>query len=579
MQCCDLKKIKALVGKRSINHEYDGRTITHLFMENMDTKDIEIVEVYKKLVNKTEYKNSYPAKLFRCMRDVLQSPTDKVNLNILDRTGNTPITILLQKSFDNENLIKKDIFDYFWKREAWINYDKMIEGGDSVREVFEKYSPEIRIPSPLAIACYKGDKNELRSLLKKPSQSRADPLLAIIVQKLCNHGEKQKYYRCLDILLRLKNKSEVMDLELEDNYAAMRAAQNANKKDVVLKLLSVSLYIGLERINAISPREFDNLSVRERFKTFLDQPKFSLQLMNPNIIEEYLDTCLTTKPGYHERHAEFNMKFNYESFNSIGYPEMALFHSMALNTDYEHLLQHPTIHSFIYFRWQQYQRTFYTSLILNTCFFVLAVLYFFFCNGWYSVHWSFSMLIIPFVAMVLLNELYNFQFLLFFMSLVILVMSFFDNSVFPLYKYMIFLSAIGLLLSFEGAPLFALSKWLYFCKRVFINLWKSIAFCAIFIFAFILGLYKNARDMKGKGAHEGDSNKSNSSMDFDPAHVAVLKEIIMSTKEHDSEQTDILPNHIFLGFFIASITTISIVLSNLIVGLAVNDTEVRDFSM
>lgn len=114
-------------------------------MELMDRKDIEIKKEFK--VQKDKPEMTYAVKLFHCLQDVVGSRIKSVNLNILDKTGNTPITILLKKEFEDDEALKRFIFEYFTKHKRFIDYEMQTEGKKTVREVFDERAPYIEIPS------------------------------------------------------------------------------------------------------------------------------------------------------------------------------------------------------------------------------------------------------------------------------------------------------------------------------------------------------------------------------------------------------------------------------------------------
>lgn len=145
VQIGDLPRIKGIVRTRDINHLYNGSTIIHLFMEHMDRNGIEI-KGEMKAKKKLQYKMTYAAKLFHCLQEAVSSRINSVNLNILDETGNTPLTILLKKKFEDDEALKTVILQYFSKHNRFIDYEIQTEGEKTVREVFMENASYIKIP-------------------------------------------------------------------------------------------------------------------------------------------------------------------------------------------------------------------------------------------------------------------------------------------------------------------------------------------------------------------------------------------------------------------------------------------------
>lgn len=192
--------------------------------------------------------------------------------------------------------------------------------------------------------------------------------------------ENRDHFKCLEILLKDVPRSK-LDLNCRDakGNTPLHYAAKSNEPSIILLLLRHGAYIGQ--------------------RNALGQPAFAD--INPKILENYLDECLTTNEKLpREDNYELIFKYNllapprismknlsssqvtlhidtshtdYLSTEDISETDPLLY--MTRSSEFRQLLKHPIFTSFIYLKWHRIQRFFFINLAFYVVFWALLTSY------------------------------------------------------------------------------------------------------------------------------------------------------------------------------------------------------------
>lgn len=554
-QSSDFDKIRKFVlEQKNINLQYEGgKTMMHLFIECM----INLAE--------TETPETTLRLYFNCLKIILgnDEARRKINFNLQDSSKNTPILILFRNSTIT-NKFKIDIINYLLKSNIYIDFDSKTHYNDnSLRDLLSINIPELIIESSIALACRRGDFKYLQENLEKNEENEnklekiEEPLLAIIVQNVCTR-KLRKYKQCLDHLLQFDHTVNFLSRKKEGSTGKTAAgyADEHKRIDIKKQLLKYSLYFD-SNADIMSEEQIDE-AMFEKIPIIM--------------LKKHLDDCIIDDAGYDSYHEQYNIKFNYESFRGHNNYDMAAFKVMAQYEELEILLEHPTVQSFIHIHWLRVRSLFYIGLMIRTISFLFAMLFFTFYNSyteWYMYLFPLTLFYLCSLGMILTSQIIQYC-----LILVLLITSLIPNSMlFQFYQPMIILSAIGLLFCLKGAPLLSLSKYFYLYQRVFFNFMNSMAFYCICMIAFTFAFYKNKQEARINRSNDQLENTEDSTLQTkNNFPLTILETMIMAIGgiNLDEEKMN-LSLFILLIIFIISVT---LVLSNSLIGLAADDASV-----
>ncbi|XP_040153163.1 transient receptor potential cation channel protein painless [Anopheles arabiensis] len=452
----------------------------------------------------------------------------------------------------------------------------------------------------LAKCCNRGNVQMLEWLLKIiPDDAVAlineDPLLSLLVKQIDVYKDKNKcpYFRSMGILLN-DPRLEVDKIDVK-KCTAMHYAVKYKIDHAQELLLAKGAYIGGENM-------FGDLPISE---------------MDSFLLEKHLDSCVTNndrKPGdedYEVRISFANFippahKPNYAKpeqvpFNGLPYEdEMRPIVRMAQSSSTKRLLRHPVISSILLLKWLKLICFFYINLVICTIFFVSFTAYVVFCYGREDAPFKLFFYFLSFagwiylVARELIQLLLNMRMyvrsiengmevLLILASGAVLMREFGDETRRVASACVILLSALEFTLLVGTLPVLSISTHMVMLKTVSKNFLKCLVLYSIILLAFAFSFYTLFRTNGGNGEAgaattdktaagqdgDGDDDQFNQ---FGEVPLALMKTAVMLTGEFEAANIKFQQSSLSYFVFALFLFFVSIVLFNLMNGLAVSDT-------
>ncbi|XP_053962376.1 transient receptor potential cation channel protein painless [Anastrepha ludens] len=440
--------------------------------------------------------------------------------------------------------------------------------------------------TPIQIATIWGNWRALKALLALENLKlrRQDQLLITVIGHL---GDEPLYdfvnfQKCFYILLN----SERIDVNESDPSGStpLHYAVKYRNRLVIQELLRHGAYIGMR-------------------SAFSDLP---IDGMHPEVLEEHFDSCISTngrKPGDND----FEILINFK--NLISHPssshakklraqnfreEMPPIAFIAESKEHRHLLQHPLITSFLFLKWHRLSVIFYINFLLYF-FFALSIITHTILKFRESEHEAITVLFGLFswigIIYLLLREITQFVLapLKYFrsptnyMEVALIILSIMTCTE-PSYTretqrviavFTILLVALELCLLVGSLPVLSISTHMLMLRAVSKSFIKSFALYSIFVITFSLCFYiLFGKPSEGsEGANGADAaNYGGEFNKFANPFTAVIKTIVMLTGEFDAGDIEFDTLYSYL-IFLMFVVFMSIVLFNLLNGLAVSDTQ------
>ncbi|XP_053680625.1 transient receptor potential cation channel protein painless [Anopheles nili] len=339
--------------------------------------------------------------------------------------------------------------------------------------------------------------------------------------------------------------------------------------------------------------------------------------MDSLLLEKHLDTCVDDnhkKPGDENYEVKINFK-NFvplvhkqkhtkrqsAAFNRGSYEdEMRPIVHMAQSSSLKRLLRHPVISSILLLKWLKLVCFFYINLLICTIFFVSFTMYVVFCYGrddapfkllFYGlslIGWFYLILreLIQFLLnmRVYLKSLENgMEVLLIITSGAVLSRDFDDEFRRVASSCVILLAALEFLLLVGTLPVLSISTHMVMLKTVSKNFLKCLILYSIILLAFAFSFYtlfrvNGSTQSESSQAEKDASTTSQGDADddqfnqFGEVPLALMKTAVMLTGEFEAANIKFQHSNLTYVVFALFLFFVSIVLFNLMNGLAVSDT-------
>lgn len=490
----------------------------------------------------------------------LSNISDRDNLKNTSKEECVPLLLEAIKKGDNE------AFELLMANE--VNYNAVYHGN-----------------TPVEFATLYGNSRALRKLLDLPDLKFrvSDYPLITIIRKMNEQPAQDycDYRRCFYILLE----SDRIDINEMDKSRStpLHYAVKYRNAEAIRELLKRGAYIG----------------VKSKFN------ELPIDGMSPELLEEHFDHCISSN-GRRVGDESFEVWINFmnlmpeidDSKPEVKHhlrEEMAAISFIAKSKEHRHLLQHPLITSFLFLKWHR----------LSTIFYVNFLLYFFFAISFITytvlkcsnanedernpVTLIFGLISWVGIAYLIIRE--SIQFIMSpkqyfcsptnYMELALIVLAIM-TCIEPTYDrqtqriiavFTMLLISVELCLLVGSLPVLSISTHMLMLKAVCSSFIKSFTLYSIFVITFTLCFYilfgKPQLDEDGNPVKPEDEDFNK----FSNPLAALIKTIVMLTGEFDAGdlQFDTLYSYLLFLLFVFLMT---IVLFNLLNGLAVSDTQV-----
>ncbi|XP_055638316.1 transient receptor potential cation channel protein painless-like [Toxorhynchites rutilus septentrionalis] len=450
-----------------------------------------------------------------------------------------------------------------------------------------------RLARVLKIVCTKGYPKVLELFLKHIKDIQflnADVLLTICVRNV-GKRKNQGTIKCFDLLLSDRR----IDVEKRDHLGqtALHFAVQLCLNEMALKIMvNRSPYLGqLNRFNT-SP----------------------LHSMNPVVLQSYLDACISLRDlrsedigqeihidmrgfvppevkqqtiEYKKRRAKRSDLLSSDLLTRKVSKEIDCFRYIAQSRELRKLLRHPSISAFLFVKWLQLRYIIYAKLVLSIVFFISLSAYAMPTDANHQIihtFCTFSFILYFFlretVSILNLKLLYFrsfencIEFTVSMLSLPCLVTS---NKV--LLSTVVLLSGIDIVCNIGSLPFPSLSTSIVMLETVSMNFLKNFLVYAVILVAFGFSFFiLFVPDNSATRALDTEDAQcpADAFNGFNSLGMSLLKSIVMLTGEFEAASIDFSSNGASSILFISFVFLVSLVIANLINGLAVSDiTEIR----
>lgn len=449
--------------------------------------------------------------------------------------------------------------------------------------------------SALKSAVARGYWKCLAMLLKSPDiDINAVPSLPIVVRqltmghKLTKDASNTDFEKCFEMLM----KQHDIDLNQYDstNCTALHYSVKCRNSPATLQLLRKGAYLGMQN-------KLGHLAITD---------------IDAKVLKKHLDSCITTN-GLRPSDEDFEIEINYKNFIShrkdqkddCVVNEMATIAFIAKSEDLKEVIMHPVIVSYASLRWRRLSVFFYINFMLcatwaNSTIAYILIYY----NDRYSDAFSYLFIAVIFLltSYIIGREIAQFLFsprvyvqsidnyvecTLVVLVLLILFDMYSDELRRTFAATTILLIAIEFFLICGSLPLWSFSSYYVMLTRVALSFLRSLSLYSIILISFSLAFYTllhappkldvpNQENQLHSESNNGDDDDDDDPdfNNFPNIHLAIVKTFVMAAGEFDAADIKFGVNSFSTVVFIIFVLLVSIVLLNLLTGLAVSDTAI-----
>ncbi|XP_073844644.1 transient receptor potential cation channel family member painless [Musca autumnalis] len=471
--------------------------------------------------------------------------SDKDNLKNTLKDENVPLFLEAIRKGDNE------AFDMILN--SGVNYNAVLKGN-----------------SPMELATKYGNSHAVKKLLNLEDlqmRERDYPLITIICKMQEQAAQEYCDYRkCFYILLE----SDRIDINEMDKSRStpLHYAVKYRNTEAIRELLKRGAYIG----------------VKSRFN------ELPIDGMSPELLEEHFDHCITSN-NVRVGDEDFEIFVNFMNLmpemdgskpkaRQYIREEMAPIAFIAKSKEFRHLLQHPLVASFLFLKWHRLSTIFYVNFMLYFLFAVSIITHtvlkfkesdanaatvVFGLISWAGIIYMIIREAIQFV----MSPVHYFRSATNYMEVVLIILAIltcseasYDSETQRIIAvFTLLLIAVELCLLVGSLPVLSISTHMLMLEAVCKSFLKSFTLYSIFVITFSLCFYI----LFGK-SDDDDFNK------FSNPLTAMTKTIVMLTGEFDAGDLQFDSTYSYL-LFLLFVFLMTIVLFNLLNGLAVSDTQ------
>ncbi|XP_049534850.1 transient receptor potential cation channel protein painless-like [Anopheles darlingi] len=482
----------------------------------------------------------------------------------------------------------------------------------------------------LSLAVYRAKLESAKTLLepKMTNETLLDAplLLSGLLAKCCNRGNVEMLQWLLSIIpkneIGLINEDTLLSLLVKQ----IDAAKDKNKCPYfkIMKLLLEDGRIDIDKLDSTTKRTALHFAVKYKIdhaQELLLAKGASLSVedmfselpitdMDPFLLEKHLDSCVSSndrKPG----DDDYEVKIDFSNFvppthkannsDTARTPAALLYEDemlpilrMAQYSDMKRLLRHPVISSILLLKWIKLSVFFYINLLICTVFFVSFIFYVVFCYGRDEAPFKLFFYSLSLIGLVylILRELIQFllnmrvyvrspenymEIALILAACSVLLYEFGDDARRVASALVILLTALEFTLLVGTLPLLSISTHMVMLKTVSKNFLKCLVLYSIILLAFAFSFYTLFRVNDSNPADSATTSEAPGGDDdqfnqFSDIPLALMKTAVMLTGEF--EAANIKFQGVTYVVFALFLFFVSIVLFNLMNGLAVSDTTI-----
>lgn len=422
------------------------------------------------------------------------------------------------------------------------------------------------------------------------------PSLPIVVKNLGQNLTKDKtnananFQKCFEILMNQQS-IDVNQCDSAD-CTALHYSVKCRNSSATLELLSKGAYIGMQN-------KAGQLAISD---------------IDAKVLKKHLDSCITTN-GLRPSDEDFEIEFDYKNFISRRKDrkdekivnEMATIAYISRSEDLKELIMHPLIESYASLRWRRLSLFFYINFMLCACWGLTTIAYILiYYNNYYADPFAYILTAVIFLLTMYIigREIAQFIFspcnymksidnyiecTLVVLVLLILFDMYSDDTRRTFAASTILLISVEFFLICGSLPLWSFSSYYVMLTRVALSFLKSLALYSIILFSFALAFFTllhepakinepNQQDTNDKDNNNTDDDDDDDDEpdfnNFPNIPLSIVKTFVMAAGEFDAADIKFSRNSMSTLFFLMFVLLVSIVLLNLLTGLAVSDTAI-----